>query len=86
MSLASHTLKPPPPIKLFLSHCSCPLNDKDYASELRKMQNAKWALKSVAEGIKYFKTGQETEAFQCLNKALHIDPINVEGLVARGAL
>lgn len=26
------------------------------------------------------------EAFQCLNKALNIDPRNVEGLVARGAL
>nr|CAG4641680.1 EOG090X05S8 [Eurycercus lamellatus] len=70
----------------FLNGLSAPIPEKDYADELRKTQNGKWALKSVAEGIKYFKTGMETEAFQCLNKALHIDPLNVEGLVARGAL
>jgi len=65
---------------------SAPQSEKDYADELRKTQNSKWALKSVAEGIKYFKAGQETEAFQCLNKALQIDATNVDGLVARGAL
>lgn len=42
--------------------------------------------RSVAEGIEYFKIGEHVEAFQCLNKALNIDPRNVEGLVARGAL
>lgn len=42
--------------------------------------------RSVAEGIEHFKDGRHTEAFQCLNKALQIDPRNVEGLVARGAL
>lgn len=42
--------------------------------------------RSVAEGIEHFKLGRHTEAFQCLNKALSIDPRNVEGLVARGAL
>lgn len=42
--------------------------------------------RSVAEGIEHFKEGRNTEAFQCLNKALTIDPRNVEGLVARGAL
>lgn len=41
---------------------------------------------SVADGIEHFKNGQQVEAFQCLNKALNIDPRNVEGLVARGAL
>lgn len=41
---------------------------------------------SVAEGIEHFKEGRHSEAFQCLNKALNIDPRNVEGLVARGAL
>ena len=68
------------------SHYSAPIEDSDYADELRKSQNSKWATKSVAEGIKYFKSGMENEAFQCLNKALHIDPVNIEGLVARGAL
>merc|ERR1712071_296376 len=62
------------------------MGESESCSELRKLQHGKWALKSVAEGIKYFKAGQESEAFGCLNKALHIDPINVEGLVARGAL
>lgn len=43
-------------------------------------------FRSVAEGIEHFKEGRHSEAFQCLNKALTIDPRNVEGLVARGAL
>lgn len=50
------------------------------------MQASKWAFRSVADGIDHFKAGKHTEAFQCLNKALTIDPKNVEGLVARGAL
>ena len=66
--------------------CSVSIGENESADGLRKIQNGKWALKSVAAGIKFFKAGQESEAFQCLNKALHIDPINVEGLVARGAL
>ncbi|XP_075213498.1 uncharacterized protein LOC142319753 isoform X2 [Lycorma delicatula] len=58
----------------------------EYASELRQVQASKWAFRSVAEGIDHFKAGRQTEAFQCLNKALNIDPRNIEGLVARGAL
>ena len=41
---------------------------------------------SKISGIKYFKAGNNVEAFQCLNQALNIDADNVEGLVARGAL
>uniref|UniRef100_T1INB4 Uncharacterized protein n=1 Tax=Strigamia maritima TaxID=126957 RepID=T1INB4_STRMM len=59
---------------------------EEYAISLRKEQAAKWALQSVADGISHFKAGRHTEAFQCLNKALQIDPENVEALVARGAL
>lgn len=60
--------------------------DKECASELRQLQASKWAYSNVADGIDHFKAGRHTEAFQCLNKALAIDPKNVEGLVARGAL
>ncbi|XP_055905074.1 tetratricopeptide repeat protein 14 homolog isoform X2 [Eupeodes corollae] len=59
---------------------------QDYAIELRQTQASKWAFRSVADGIEHFKIGRHVEAFQCLNKALSIDPRNVEGLVARGAL
>jgi len=57
-----------------------------YVSSLRKEQASKWAFKHVAQGIKFFKSGNNVEAFQCLNQALNIDGENVEGLVARGAL
>lgn len=59
---------------------------QEYATELRQLQASKWAFRSVADGIEHFKVGRHSEAFQCLNKALNIDPRNVEGLVARGAL
>ncbi|CAG9769036.1 unnamed protein product [Ceutorhynchus assimilis] len=60
--------------------------DNEYAPELRQVQASKWAYRNVADGIDHFKAGKHVEAFQCLNKALNIDPRNVEGLVARGAL
>ncbi|XP_017083802.1 tetratricopeptide repeat protein 14 homolog isoform X2 [Drosophila eugracilis] len=60
--------------------------ESETASELRQKQASQWAFRSVADGIEHFKNGQHVEAFQCLNKALNIDPRNVEGLVARGAL
>ncbi|XP_063914100.1 uncharacterized protein DDB_G0284459 isoform X2 [Zophobas morio] len=60
--------------------------ENEYASELRQVQASKWAYRNVADGIDHFKAGKHVEAFQCLNKALNIDPKNVEGLVARGAL
>uniref|UniRef100_A0A1B6LH14 Uncharacterized protein n=1 Tax=Graphocephala atropunctata TaxID=36148 RepID=A0A1B6LH14_9HEMI len=60
--------------------------EAEYATELRSVQAAKWAFRSVADGIEHFKANRLTEAFQCLNKALSIDGSNIEGLVARGAL
>ncbi|CAH0557876.1 unnamed protein product [Brassicogethes aeneus] len=60
--------------------------ETDFAPELRQVQASKWAYRNVADGIDHFKAGKHVEAFQCLNKALNIDPKNVEGLVARGAL
>ncbi|XP_030758470.1 tetratricopeptide repeat protein 14 homolog isoform X2 [Sitophilus oryzae] len=60
--------------------------ENEYATELRQVQASKWAYRNVADGIDHFKAGKHVEAFQCLNKALNIDPRNVEGLVARGAL
>ncbi|XP_061185508.1 tetratricopeptide repeat protein 14-like [Saccostrea echinata] len=62
------------------------LPEKEMAEGLRKQQSQKWAHQSVAEGIKYFKMGKQTEAMQYLNKALQIDALNVEALTARGAL
>ena len=44
------------------------------------------ALSSVAVGVKYFKAGEHGIALKHLNHALEINPENVEGLVARGAL
>ena len=41
---------------------------------------------SVARGVEHFKASRYIEAMQQLNRALDIDPENVEGLVARGAL
>ena len=37
-------------------------------------------------GVARFKSGKHDTARQILNHALDIDPTNVEGLVARGAL
>ncbi|XP_017478372.1 PREDICTED: tetratricopeptide repeat protein 14 homolog [Rhagoletis zephyria] len=70
----------------YMSSLKNPFPRNEYAKELRRTQASKWAFRSVAEGIEHFKNGNHVEAFQCLNKALSIDPRNVEGLVARGAL
>lgn len=72
--------------QLLLNHFRGRFPEQEYALELRQVQASKWAFRSVAEGIEHFKSGRHSEAFQCLNKALNIDPRNVEGLVARGAL
>ena len=40
----------------------------------------------VAVAVKYFKEGDLDKALGLLHHALDIDPRNVEGLVARGAL
>ena len=41
---------------------------------------------SVVQGVKLYKEGKQMEAMACSNKALDIDPDNVEALVARGAM
>lgn len=60
--------------------------EQEMYKPLRRAQMARWAHKSVAEGVAFFKKGQHEEAFQCLGKALHIDEENVEAYVAKGAL
>ncbi|XP_031344826.1 tetratricopeptide repeat protein 14-like isoform X3 [Photinus pyralis] len=70
----------------FMSGLAGRFPEPEYSHELRQVQASKWAYRNVADGIDHFKAGKHTEAFQCLNKALSIDPRNVEGLVARGAL
>jgi len=40
----------------------------------------------VATGVRYFKAGEHSKAMKYFDHALDVDPENVEGLVARGAL
>ncbi|NWS65605.1 TTC14 protein, partial [Crotophaga sulcirostris] len=61
-------------------------NEEDFAPALRKKQSESWALTCVKAGVDYFKVGRHVEAMNEYNKALEIDPQNVEALVARGAL
>ena len=58
----------------------------EMAPALRKRQNSALAFTHVEKGIYHFKSGNKIEAFSSLTQALKIDPENVEGLVARGAL
>ncbi|XP_071551092.1 uncharacterized protein [Panulirus ornatus] len=60
--------------------------DQEMYQSLWKSQMSRWAHKSVADGVVFFKQGRHEEAFQHLNKALQIDPENVEAFVAKGAL
>ncbi|KAG9494034.1 hypothetical protein GDO78_001727 [Eleutherodactylus coqui] len=60
--------------------------EQDYAPPLRRKQSSSWALKCVKMGVDYFKLGRHVDAMNEYNKALEIDPKNVEALVARGAL
>ncbi|NXJ65974.1 TTC14 protein, partial [Rostratula benghalensis] len=61
-------------------------NEEDFAPALRKKQSASWALKCVKAGVDHFKVGRHVDAMNEYNKALEMDPQNVEALVARGAL
>ncbi|XP_056421248.1 tetratricopeptide repeat protein 14 isoform X1 [Hyla sarda] len=61
-------------------------SEQDYAPSLRRKQSSSWALKCVKTGVDYFKLGRHVDAMNEYNKALEIDPKNVEALVARGAL
>ncbi|XP_045131858.1 serine/arginine repetitive matrix protein 2-like isoform X4 [Portunus trituberculatus] len=61
-------------------------SEREMYKSVRKAQMSRWAHKSVADGVVFFKRGQHEEAFQCLNKALQIDTENVEAFVAKGAL
>nr|XP_032813818.1 tetratricopeptide repeat protein 14 [Petromyzon marinus]XP_032813819.1 tetratricopeptide repeat protein 14 [Petromyzon marinus] len=59
---------------------------EDFAPVLRQKQSTAWALKCVKSGVDHFKSGQPVEAMNAYNRALEMDPTNVEALVARGAL
>ena len=43
-------------------------------------------MDSVIQGVKLYKDSKQMDALALYNKALVIDPDNVEALVARGAL
>lgn len=62
------------------------IDEEDFAPALRKKQSESWALNCVKAGVDCFKDGRHVEAMNEYNKALEIDPQNVEALVARGAL
>ena len=60
--------------------------EKDCASGLRKCQSSRIAKRCVKMGIDFFHNGQTIEALQELNRALDLDPSNIDALVARGAI
>ncbi|XP_073531074.1 LOW QUALITY PROTEIN: tetratricopeptide repeat protein 14 [Phyllobates terribilis] len=82
-SLGIDESKPPSLIRGLQRENFC---DQDYAPSLRRKQSSSWALKCVKMGVDYFKLGRHVDAMNEYNKALEIDPKNVEALVARGAL
>ncbi|KER33152.1 hypothetical protein T265_00854 [Opisthorchis viverrini] len=62
------------------------LPKSEMACELRRTQLLNFSMKHVAQGVKYFKEGRNTEALQCYNFAIEVEPTNPDAYVARGAL
>ena len=61
-------------------------SQKYHSDGLRKQQSYKIAKKCVKMGVDFFHNGQIIEALQELNRALDLDPSNIDALVARGAI
>ncbi|KAF8562231.1 hypothetical protein P879_10410 [Paragonimus westermani] len=62
------------------------LPKSEMACELRRNQLLTFSMKHVAQGVKYFKEGRNSEALQCYNFAIEVEPTNPDAYVARGAL
>lgn len=62
------------------------LPKSEMACELRRTQLLNFSMKHVAQGVKYFKESRNTEALQCYNFAIEVEPTNPDAYVARGAL
>ncbi|VEL42896.1 unnamed protein product [Protopolystoma xenopodis] len=71
---------------LLLTISKIKLPKSELACELRRTQLYNLSMKHVAQGVKYFKAGQNTEALQCYNFAIEVENTNQDAFVARGAL
>lgn len=71
---------------LLLSMAKINLPKPEMACELRRVQLYNLSMKHVAQGVKYFKEGRNTEALQCYNFAIEVESSNPDAYVARGAL
>ncbi|VDM35982.1 unnamed protein product [Hydatigera taeniaeformis] len=58
----------------------------EMACELRRVQLYNMSMRHVAQGVRYFKEGRNTEALQCYNFAIEVENNNADAYVARGAL
>ncbi|CAK9294100.1 unnamed protein product [Gordionus sp. m RMFG-2023] len=65
---------------------SIPEDCQNFSAILKQRQAKSWALEILKKGIECFNQSSNLEANQCYNKALSIDPSNVDALVAKGAL
>ncbi|VDD81386.1 unnamed protein product [Mesocestoides corti] len=71
---------------LLLSMARINLPKPEMACELRRVQLYNMSMRHVAQGVKYFKDGRNTEALQCYNFAIEVEGSNADAYVARGAL
>ncbi|KAH9281101.1 Tetratricopeptide repeat protein 14 [Echinococcus granulosus] len=71
---------------LLLSMAKISLPKPEMACELRRVQLYNMSMRHVAQGVRYFKDGRNTEALQCYNFAIEVENNNADAYVARGAL
>ncbi|KAL3315968.1 Tetratricopeptide repeat protein 14 [Cichlidogyrus casuarinus] len=71
---------------LLYPYANLSLPKSEMGVELRRQQLRTLSMKRVAQGVKYFKDGRQTEALQCYNFAIDIEDTNPDAFVARGAL
>ncbi|EGD72405.1 hypothetical protein PTSG_00425 [Salpingoeca rosetta] len=61
-------------------------SESDTFLALRKQQDKDLSMQSVARGVQYQKEGKFADARRCYNRAMALDPKNVEAMVALGTL